>query len=327
MYSNEVINDIKKFIKQGAMHDDRYMKTIKMTMKGIKTAQKFHLGYLSDYSNILNTMYMDGLFKEENGVNVKAPYREMWFDYNVDIGSAQTEHTEDESSKRGVYVCELFPDVLLCHVINYVNADRMWMPGFQMHVYLINDTFENRADAHSFITQGWTPSRATTDFLKVVMENNYSFIPVSDSIIEMGNDSEKGMKTAMKLLDEDRHELSILNMALRLLCCKNIITENVEPTRRVIRKKRKFDIPDKRRFTYKVLNIQVPKSRKKVTEVHEPSGARNRVHFCRGHFKTYTEEAPLFGKYTGTYWWDPSVRGTPDMGPAFKTYSVEPQAV
>ena len=41
---------------------------------------------------------MDGLFKEENGVNVKAPYREMWFDYNVDIGSAQTEHRGSFSS-------------------------------------------------------------------------------------------------------------------------------------------------------------------------------------------------------------------------------------
>ena len=100
MYSNEVINDISKLIKQGAMNDERYMSTIKMTKQGIHTAQKFHLGYLSNYEHILETMYMDGLFREENGVNVKAPYREMWFDYNVDIGSAQTDHTEDESSKK-----------------------------------------------------------------------------------------------------------------------------------------------------------------------------------------------------------------------------------
>lgn len=325
MYSDEAINDISKLIKQGAMGDQRYMSTIKMTKQGINNTQKFHLGYLSDYSHILETMYMDGLFQKENGINVKAPYREMWFDYNVDIGSAQTEHTEDESSKRGIYVCELFPDVLLCHIINYLDVDRRWMPGLQMHIYLINDIFENRPDALSFITGRWIPSEATTDLLRTIRKNNYAFIPVSDHLINMGNASDKGAKTAMNLLDEDRHELSILNMALRLLCCKNIITEDIQPTRKVRRKKRMFDIPDKRRFTYKVLNIEVPKTRKKTNKTYEPSGAHNRVHFCRGHFKTYTEDAPLFGKYTGTYWWEPTVRGTSDMGPAFKTYSVEPK--
>lgn len=36
---------------------------------------------------------------------------------------------------------------------------------------------------------------------------------------------------------------------------------------------------------------------------------RSRVHLCRGHFKRYTAERPLFGKYEGLYWWNPQARG------------------
>jgi hypothetical protein len=40
-----------------------------------------------------------------------------------------------------------------------------------------------------------------------------------------------------------------------------------------------------------------------------PSGL-NRQHIARGHFKTFTEEAPLFGKWTGMYFWEPQVGAT-----------------
>jgi hypothetical protein len=46
------------------------------------------------------------------------------------------------------------------------------------------------------------------------------------------------------------------------------------------------------------------------------------LHICRGHFKTFTEEARLFGKYTGTYWWPAHVRGSVDEGVVEKDYRV-----
>lgn len=45
-------------------------------------------------------------------------------------------------------------------------------------------------------------------------------------------------------------------------------------------------------------------------------------HMCRGHFKTYTEDAPLFGKYAGTFWWQPQARGKAENGTITKDYSV-----
>lgn len=47
------------------------------------------------------------------------------------------------------------------------------------------------------------------------------------------------------------------------------------------------------------------------------------IHKVRGHFKHYSEEAPLFGKHVGTYWWPWQVRGNKDLGEVVSTYEVK----
>lgn len=47
------------------------------------------------------------------------------------------------------------------------------------------------------------------------------------------------------------------------------------------------------------------------------------LHICRGHFSTYTEDKPLFGKYAGQFWIPAHVRGSEKVGRVFKDYSVE----
>jgi hypothetical protein len=42
----------------------------------------------------------------------------------------------------------------------------------------------------------------------------------------------------------------------------------------------------------------------------------------RGHFKTYTAEAPLLGKLTGRYYWPPHARGSRDAGEIEHEYKV-----
>ena len=48
-----------------------------------------------------------------------------------------------------------------------------------------------------------------------------------------------------------------------------------------------------------------------------------RLHLCRGHFKTYTEENPLFGRIVGRIWWQPHIRGNKDQGLILKDYHVK----
>lgn len=47
-----------------------------------------------------------------------------------------------------------------------------------------------------------------------------------------------------------------------------------------------------------------------------------RRHLARGHFKTFTEDAPLLGKHVGTYWWGWQLRGQEGSGVIEKTYAL-----
>lgn len=115
-----------------------------------------------------------------------------------------------------------------------------------------------------------------------------------------------------------QYELSILDKFLRLLSCKNITAENNYPPVAINKKRiKKGKLP---LFSYKTLVIK-PTGKKQ--ESVPKNLWDNRVHLCRGHFKTYTEKNPLFGRITGRYWWQPCVRGNKEKGVVMKDYVVE----
>lgn len=47
------------------------------------------------------------------------------------------------------------------------------------------------------------------------------------------------------------------------------------------------------------------------------------LHVVRGHFASYTDDAPLFGKYTGTFWKPAHTRGSAEQGVVVKDYDVQ----
>lgn len=47
-----------------------------------------------------------------------------------------------------------------------------------------------------------------------------------------------------------------------------------------------------------------------------------KLHTARGHFKTYTAEAPLMGRHVGTYYWGWQVRGNRKNGEVISSYEV-----
>lgn len=51
-------------------------------------------------------------------------------------------------------------------------------------------------------------------------------------------------------------------------------------------------------------------------------GGGARLHQVRGHFKTFTEAAPLMGKHTGTYWWGWQLRGDRRNGSIISDYQI-----
>jgi hypothetical protein len=57
----------------------------------------------------------------------------------------------------------------------------------------------------------------------------------------------------------------------------------------------------------------------------DPIGRR--MHICRGHFACYSDERPLFGKFTGLFWKPMHLRGKVNVGIADKDYEVNPHVV
>jgi len=119
---------------------------------------------------------------------------------------------------------------------------------------------------------------------------------------------------------------AIINLAfafVMLLNCKNIQTEVIKAPEALNKKRRKAGKQEL--FDYHVLNVVVPSRKQGYSEKTEPL-SHNRVHLCRGHFKEYTQEHPLFGKLTGLYWWQPHVRGQNKDGIVMKDYNVNVQS-
>ncbi len=104
---------------------------------------------------------------------------------------------------------------------------------------------------------------------------------------------------------------------LSILSCKNIKTELETPDEKIQKKRAaKGKLPLVSFYTLKIQNIR---------HSHEATQSglwSNRVHFCRGHMREYTADAPLFGKITGRFWVGPHVRGDKAKGIIVKDYEV-----
>jgi len=122
-------------------------------------------------------------------------------------------------------------------------------------------------------------------------------------------------------IEEALWELTVPALfALSLMHCRNVTAEPVDPPAALSRKyRRRTGRPLTR---YHVLNIE-PMSR--VLDAQGEAGTKGLGHalnICRGHFKRYTDDAPLFGRYTGHWWWAAHERGRAEHGVVVKDYRL-----
>lgn len=108
-------------------------------------------------------------------------------------------------------------------------------------------------------------------------------------------------------------------LTLGLLHIKNIETVDMEPNRQESRKFEKhYGQPLAR---YKVLKVTGKGGG--AGTVIGGNGAHLPLHWCRAHFRTYTDAAPLFGRLTGTFYVPPHLRGSSAYGEVLKDYKVD----
>lgn len=116
--------------------------------------------------------------------------------------------------------------------------------------------------------------------------------------------------------------LKIFLHTISLLHCKNVQVEDITVSRQ-----------QRRQYQHKTgepLNVVKTLVLKPMGShgSHETGVVRSpgmvRYHLMRGHFKEFGDDAPLFGKYTGRYWWGSAMRGNPNRGRVEKEYQVKP---
>lgn len=110
-------------------------------------------------------------------------------------------------------------------------------------------------------------------------------------------------------------------LAISFMHCKGTRLEQVNVPAKVQAKRARGGAPGP--AFYNVIRLPTLNARTaRRSERKEALGEQMSAHWVRGHFKTYTTDAPLFGKRTGSYWWQPNVRGVGEANR--KTYEVSP---
>ncbi len=113
-------------------------------------------------------------------------------------------------------------------------------------------------------------------------------------------------------------------LCLSFLNCRNVTLQAVEPDRRINRERRKAG---RRPFVrYHTVNIEPIKAVLRTEGGISQHGLRRALHIVRGHFMSYTEDRPLFGRpgLHGTFWSPAHVRGSATEGVVVADYAVNP---
>lgn len=117
--------------------------------------------------------------------------------------------------------------------------------------------------------------------------------------------------------------LSAIQYLGKVLSCKNVEAVDVHPPEKLQRARARRGKPPL--ISYKTLQVRPVASQRKG-ETAVPSRNLNRVHLCRGHFKSFSPDRPLLGRHTGTYWWEPQARGNRRKGMVVKDYKLQGEA-
>ncbi|MFR9754053.1 hypothetical protein ACL02S_23850 [Nocardia sp. 004] len=147
-----------------------------------------------------------------------------------------------------------------------------------------------------------------------------AFIDERGQLLEMGAsgiDAAQGAQVSMPTLPAF--------MAIAIMNCRNTeVIETRDRSREARRPKKGSTRPSKPLIHHEITLPGSPPRLGSGAGAPGLGGGPAPWHLVRGHFKTYTDEAPLMGKHVGTYWWQPAVRGDRQHGVIQSSYNVIP---
>lgn len=312
MYAHHVIEDLESTLRARAIPSPMYRESIKFVIKNIKNAQQFFLGEFQDFRIALETTLTENtaLFLNECSPFTRLPYKICWFEFTNTFKDVSQ---EENVPKRGVLAIEIKPDLIWVWIVNYMNSMAMWAVSPQSYYISIGKTLSEDTVFLAMVQQMNPALLQDKKAMENIHKSNIFPMPLSDVI-----DS----KTSHELGKDDQRDIYVLNSALVLLNCKNVESEDILPPDKVNKKRRKNGKQEL--FTYKILQLKLPSVRNSTPDIEKTTVEEaKRIHLCRGHFKIFTDENPLFGKHTGVYWWQPHLRGDKKVGLVEKDYLIK----
>lgn len=186
---------------------------------------------------------------------------------------------------------------------------------WHLHIYILTD-HEVPVQAHG---EAWL-----TEDGKLYLENNYAGIDRNKFTLNFTAKFEEWAMSRGKFVPEYFTSIaaisSVFFWTLAFMNCKNAILESIEPNAHENKRRAKHGkLPLMR---YHVLKIK-PFGQRSDSEGQGGSHASPALHIRRGHFATYTDAAPLFGKYVGTYWKDQMLVGKKSNRVVVKDYEMD----
>lgn len=231
------------------------------------------------------------------------PFPSFFLEYTKKLTGTFTDKYQVDSSKRILFVStkpELFNK-------NYDNANFL-ITGFWYF-----DKFKEWSPSGIIIAGTWDNS------LTYIYPS--PFMPLKFQRMAANIEPEFEKIEGKELIQE----FSILKAFLEFINCKNVYTETIVPGEKINKKRIKEH--KEPIYEYKILKITKGAAKEKHSSIIHPwnklpSDIITAKHICRGHFKEYTEEGKLFGRYTGRFWWNAQVRGSEKNGIITKDYTL-----
>jgi len=315
MFKQRVIKDLTKDTKVRGI-DPFYAQQTKQFIQDLTPAQSFHFPSEAGLRDLFKKYSGKGVqkFAGELAEDIRLPFEVCWFEF-LEKYQVKGKHYMD---KHGCLVQELREDVLWLRPCYFHVVQKSWMLSYSSMLFKIGDafTFQEYADYSRDVGRVVHNNdiSALNDMFRTRIKTPH-FIPfpnIRDSVDKIHEE------WVNQMTRNDGLTSGLVNMGLMLLNCKNIRT--VKETNMKVKMTKK-GTPKKPVYTYRVLEIFKPGET--VKQESSRTGSKKRKHLCRGHFKTFTEDAPLLGKIVGRIWWDSQVRGGNKKGIVAKDYVVK----
>ncbi|MBM9605935.1 hypothetical protein [Desulfopila inferna] len=296
MYAHQVIESLKKE-RENINYDYRRINNV---IRDIRNAQHFHFNTVENIIELLNVKPGCSLFSGEFGEYITPPYELCWFDFSFE--------KKERASKNGYLVKQVHPNWVITLYFEYNLAFDKWVAfPYSFMIGLGTSTWELHSDDLEKITQikdikcRVSDNVLVTDHYRMHLKNMSN-----EEIYELGKSSASIN--------------AYLNFSLMLINCKNVNTVTIERSSKL--NKKRSNKSKQSLFNYHTLELQFPKENSISLQSIGGTSSDTILHFCRGHFKTYTSANPLFGKHIGRFWWTPQIKGNKGKGILVKDYSI-----